>query len=205
MKDTLVIITGGTIDAEAYPDPKNPPVNATMLEHSMIPDVMSEMWKEEEGFFADKCDFLRWRSRDSKEFLTGDMRELAKIIRSSTAKNIIITHGTDAMPHHARQLEKMLLGRDMHMLDDAFAKHHSSAEAVRNKRIIFTGAMMPLANGEESDGYKNLRYIFDHMDKWETGVRAVMHQKSFRPEGLTKDMQKYVFNGTIIPDGKGRS
>ena len=77
-------------------------------------------------------------------------------------RNIIITHGTDAMAHHARQIEKMLSQRDTHLLDDVHAKTYSGAEVVRNKRVIFTGAMMPLANGSESDGYKNLAYIFLH-------------------------------------------
>ncbi len=197
-KDTLIIITGGTIDAEAYPDPKHPPKNATMLDKSLIPITVAGM----KG--GERCDCLEWKSRDSKDFLTADIRELAKIIRSSQAKNIIITHGTDAMPHHARQLESMLLKRDVHMLDDAFAKAYSGAEAVRGKRVVFTGAMMPLANGKESDGYKNLEYIFTHMDSWQPGVRAVMHERSYKPEGLRKNMDTYVFEGTVIPDAPAR-
>lgn len=194
-KDTLIIITGGTIDAEAYPDPKNPPEDAIMLEKSLIPLTVAQM-----GHDA-RCDYLPWISRDSKKFSAEEMRNLAKIIRTSSAKNIIITHGTDGMPVHCRQIQRLLHRRDVGLPRDAFAKDSTGKERVReDKRVIFTGAMMPLANGPESDGYLNLDYIFGHMDQWKPGVRAVMHSTSFEPKGLYKDFMDYTFHGRVIDD-----
>lgn len=184
VKDTLVIMTGGTIDAEPYPDPKNPPTNASMLENSVIPSTIASMGH------GDRCDFLKWVAKDSKDFTNEEMDALAEIIRTSHAKNIIVTHGTDAMPHHSRQIEGRLKNN---------ISRHSKNKPV-DKKVIFTGAMVPIANGPESDGYKNLEYIFKRMDSWENGVRVVMHEKSFRPVGLSKDFSTYTFHGKEIPD-----
>lgn len=205
-KDTLIIMTGGTIDAEAYPDPKNPPKNATMLKESRIPETLKGMGVD------DRCDFLSWKAKDSKHFTDEDMRDLAKIIRTSSAKNIIITHGTDAMPDNARRIEALLRQQDTDLRKDlrnaAYGREDDASRFVRGekavggKRIIFTGAMMPLANGKASDAYQNLDYILHYMDSWKPGVRAVMHGMSFKPKSLYKDFKTYEFHGQVIADAQ---
>ncbi|MBY0406529.1 MAG: asparaginase domain-containing protein, partial [Rickettsiales bacterium] len=106
-KKTLVIMTGGTIDAEAYPDPLNPPKNAIMLEKSLIPMTLAEMGVDKD------CDFLSWRAKDSKHFYERDMIDLAQIIRTAEADTIIITHGTDAMPDNAHSIHRLLRQHDV--------------------------------------------------------------------------------------------
>ena len=193
MQDTLIIMTGGTIDAEPYPDPNNPPKNAIPLENSVIPSTIASMG------YGGRCDFFKWTAKDSKAFTSEEMDALAQIIRTSPAKNIIITHGTDAMPEHSRQI----LGR-LSRVDTAVPNGHVAIHGKRknkadiDKRVIFTGAMMPIANGPESDGYKNLGYIFRNMDKWQAGVRVVMHEKSFDPVGLSKNFETFRFHGREI-------
>ncbi|NBO19152.1 MAG: hypothetical protein EBV03_08015 [Proteobacteria bacterium] len=211
VKDTLVIMTGGTIDAEAYPDPANPPKDATMLDHSMIPMTVAQMNPK----YDQRCDYLVWRAKDSKHFSDKDMMDLAKIIRTSRARNIIITHGTDAMPENSRTIRSLLARPDKDLRVDAGRKEGllelQEGGYVRgvmpgfDKRVIFTGAMMPLANGPESDAYKNLEYIFANMDGWKNGVRAVMHSKSFDVAGLEKDFTTYQFKGRVLPDGPAKA
>ncbi len=194
-KDTLIIMTGGTIDAEAYPDPKHPPHNATMLTNSLIPGTLAEMG------FDKRCDYLPWKAKDSKNFTTGEMRDLAKIIRTAQHRNIIITHGTDAMPEHSRKIATLLQKPEPDLRNDAGAGRFIRGEGVvHDKTVVFTGAMMPLANGPMSDAYQNLAYIFKHMDDWQPGVRVVMHGASFEPFGLTKDFDSYTFKGRTIPE-----
>lgn len=199
-KDVLVIITGGTIDAEVYPDPAHPPKRATMLEHSMIPEVVTHMGH------GGRCDFLPWHPKDSNEFTAEEMRDLSRIIRTSPAKYVIITHGTDAMADHSREIAQYLQSPDPSLRGD----HPSAATVpfvrgegpVRDKVVAFTGAMTPLANGPESDAYKNLQYIFEQMEGWRPGVRVVMHGKSFATEGLQKNFTTYTFEGRQIPDAQ---
>jgi len=197
-KDVLVIMTGGTIDAEPYTDPAHPPKRATMLTHSMIPTTMEQMG------FAQRCDFLPWRAKDSNDFTPEEMRDLAQIIRTSKARYVIVTHGTDAMADHSRDIMQRL-----QLPDSSLRSDHPSGATVpfvrgewpsRDKVVVFTGAMVPLANGPRSDAYKNLHYICENMEGWKPGVRVVMHEKSFAPEGLKKNFATYTFEGNEIPD-----
>lgn len=189
-------MTGGTIDAEPYPDPDHPPKDATMLHISQVPAVIGALGHDK------RCDYLPWRAKDSKHYTPQDMQDLADIIRTSRASNIIITHGTDAMPENSRMVMEYL----QHLEDDT-AKFSVDCSPLGKKRVIFTGAMLPLSNGPTSDGLKNLDYIMKHIDGWDAGVRVVMHEQSFAPVGLTKDFSRYQFRGTVIPDApqRGRS
>jgi L-asparaginase len=196
--DTLIIMTGGTIDAEAYPDPLNPPKDAAMLKTSLIPEVVWEM----KG--GSECDFLSWKAKDSKHFTREDMEDLAKIIRTSHARHIIITHGTDAMAEHSREISALLQRQDHTLRRDKPSGAHDrfirGEHPATDKVVVFTGALMPLANGSESDAYKNLEYILRNIHRWPPGVRAVMHQTSFHPEGLSKNFITYRFEGREIAE-----
>lgn len=200
-RDTLIIMTGGTIDAEPYHDPMKPPKNATMLAHSLIPGTVEHLGHGE------TCDYLSWRAKDSKHFTGQDLQDLAKIIRTSTARHIIITHGTDAMPENSRRIRDLLKAPDKTLRKDAALRRGAFVRGEApacDKVVVFTGAMMPLANGPESDAYKNIEYILGHIRKWPEGVRVVMHGQSFDPEGLEKDFNTYTFRGTQLPDRAGR-
>lgn len=199
-KDTLIIMTGGTIDAEAYPDPLHPPKDATMLPCSLIPAALANMG------VAGRCSFLPWRAKDSKHVTDADIEDLARIIRTAEARTVIITHGTDAMAENGRRLKRCLERPDPALRDDAWAgceAHVRGGTPLRDKRVILTGALMPLANGAASDAHENLSYIFSHMDGWEAGMRVVMHGVSYAPEGLVKNLGTYRFQGRILDGDRG--
>lgn len=164
----LIIITGGTIDAEAYADPENPPKIATMLEESAVPAALAGMNLARPYY----C-FL-WLRKDSKEFTEADIKALAQVIKTSGHTEIVITHGTDRMVENSR----MLAG--VGIQDSGI-------------RVAFTGSMIPLANGEHSDGYRNLRYAMENISEFPVGVWIAFEGKRFDPHQTIKDFNNYRF------------
>jgi L-asparaginase len=72
--------------------------------------------------------------KDSLEFTEEDLQQIEKACISTSAKSIVITHGTDTMTETAKRLAKLRL----------------------DKTILLTGAMIPYAFGSSSDGFFNL-------------------------------------------------
>lgn len=167
MKDILIIMTGGTIDAEAYPDPARPPKNAIPLKDSLVPQAVEEM-----GHAGD-CRFFQWMMKDSKDFTSAEIYAMSVFVRQRRAEHIIITHGTDRMPENSRQLAELL--------------------KESGKTVIVTGAMLPLANGQASDGYENLRFAIERMEALAPGVHVVMHGRLFTPSKLRKNFTTRQF------------
>lgn len=164
----LVIITGGTIDAEAYADPQNPPAFATMLEESAVPAALAAMNLARPYY----C-FL-WLRKDSKAFTESDIKALAQVIKTSGHNEIVITHGTDRMVENSRGLS-------------GFGIQDSGI------RVAFTGSMIPLSNGEHSDGYRNLRYAMENVGDFPAGVWISFEGKRFDPHKTVKDFSTYRF------------
>ncbi len=171
MRDrTLIVISGGTIDARAY---RETPVNITPLESSIIPDSLKKLK------LAEECVCFTWLRKDSKEFTETELRELAELIREHDFTRVVITHGTDRMVENARsmqQLRKMLGG---------------------DKVVMFTGSMIPIANELEgickSDGYDNLRFAIEQARTAPAGVYIAFTEKLFDPSRTKKDYEKKVF------------
>jgi L-asparaginase/Glu-tRNA(Gln) amidotransferase subunit D len=180
----LVIITGGTIDAEAYVDPANPPKIATMLDESAVPAALAQMNLARPYY----C-FL-WLRKDSKEFTEADIKALAQVIKTSGHKDIVITHGTDRMVENSTALHRMLC-------TPAKQGEARSVEfgviAPSNYRIAFTGSMIPLANGNHSDGYRNLRFAMENIGDFPVGVWMAFEGKRFDPHRTIKDFDTYQF------------
>jgi L-asparaginase/Glu-tRNA(Gln) amidotransferase subunit D len=194
----LIIATGGTIDS-AYADPDHPPDRAEPLAESLIPEVLARL-----GFSAD-CDILPWRREDSSFFRDNpaQLRALAETVAQCAYDRIIITHGTDAMAINAE--------RFMAMLREIAPDH--------KKTILFTGAIIPLANdpslhpspvallanGEtvtmkraQSDGVDNLdfaiRTLMDERMRPPTEVRIAMQGENMDPSRIRKNRERGVFS-----------
>lgn len=167
MRDILFIMTGGTIDAEAYPNPARPPKKAIPLRDSLVPQAVAELGLTED------CRFFQWTMKDSKDFLPPEIYAMSVFIKQRRAAHVIITHGTDRMPETSRELDKLMQGS--------------------GKTVIFTGSMLPLANGRQSDAYENLRYCIGHIDTLAPGVHVVMHGRLFAPARLKKNFETKRF------------
>lgn len=176
MASILVIITGGTIDAEPY---AATPERVTPLAQSVIPAVLRAMG------YTD-CDFYPWKMKDSQEFTPDDMRDLADIICADTSEAFLVTHGTDAMKANALQLEKYVQGS--------------------GKTVFFVGAMEPLKHGVASDGPENLKYALDTIAQVKAqmgeGVFIIGRGEKadgtfgacmFRPNEVEKDKTRKLF------------
>lgn len=170
----LLIRMGGTIDAEPYPDPRNPPVDVTPLhgEKSPVLRVMKsfDQGKIESQAHTDAEKYVK----DSKKITQGDLEEVADFIRKDQHRYFIITHGTDAMVDNAAALKGLLRGMD--------------------KIVAFTGAMVPLSMHDEtsgiaSDGIPALRHTIENIASQPAGVYAV---------GIDKGTGKYAF---LDPEG----
>lgn len=169
MDKTLVVISGGTIDACAY---RQTPENITPLETSIIPDAVRMLG------FAEECVFYSWLRKDSKDITETDLRDLANIIDHQGYKHVVITHGTDRMVQNAA----LMLKQDV--------------IAGSDKVIVFTGAMVPLANEiegyEKSDGYGNLRYSLTQVKTAKPGVYIGFQDKLFDPLRTHKDFKNKI-------------
>jgi L-asparaginase/Glu-tRNA(Gln) amidotransferase subunit D len=89
MKDFLIIITGGTIDAMPY---TATPVHIVPLMLSIVPRTVKQLGLDEH------CHYLHWSMKDSKQFDDYELRTLAKVIAWSEANYVVITHGTCIAP-----------------------------------------------------------------------------------------------------------
>ena len=90
-------------------------------------------------------------------------------------KQIIITHGTDTMVKTARIL----------------------ADAVNDKTIVLTGAMIPVRFGS-SDGLFNMGSALSFVQALSHGVYIAMNGQIFNQKNVRKNKKLGIFEGTEI-------
>lgn len=140
----LVLTTGGTIGALAYPDPVHPPVFSEMPPPSR--DFVREVVMKEFAGMGPRC--LAAEPRDSKNIDAAYRDTLAAMMRGADEQNILLTHGTDAILDSADYFDRLQKGGDL-----------------AGRIIVLTGAMVPLANGPQSDGYRNLAFAMRQLQE----------------------------------------
>ena len=145
----LVLTTGGTIGSLAYPDPVHPPKSATFRDGRDYVHIL--LAQPPFNRFPIHC--LSLEQRDSKGVDALYRERLLNTIYRWTERKVIVTHGTNTL------------------LETAAFLHGKQVP----KSIILTGAMIPLANGEISDGYKNLDFALEWIQlRREAGVYIVL-------------------------------
>ena len=90
-------------------------------------------------------------------------------------RQIIITHGTDTMVKTARIL----------------------ADAVNDKTIVLTGAMIPVRFGS-SDGLFNMGSALSFVQALSPGVYIAMNGQIFNQENVRKNKKLGIFEGTEL-------
>ncbi|MDD5022705.1 MAG: asparaginase domain-containing protein [Candidatus ainarchaeum sp.] len=105
--------------------------------------------------------------KDSREIRYKDRQKILDLIKKSTCKMIIITHGTYTMPDTGQYLK------------DQIKKH--------SKTIVLTGSMIPLKGFENSDAAFNLGYAIASVQYLSPGVYICMNGKVFDPEKVDKN------------------
>ena len=112
---------------------------------------------------------------DSLKMTTEDRLSILEHCKKTEMDKIIITHGTDTMVETARII----------------------AEAQLVKTIVFTGAMVPYAFGNSSDGFFNLGSSLAFVQTLPPGVFVVMNGRYFNFDGVRKNKQTGNFEEVI--------
>lgn len=107
---------------------------------------------------------------DSLDMKETDRAAIASACRACDEERIVVTHGTDTMVLTAAVL----------------------AEAVPDKTIVLTGAMIPIAFGS-SDGLFNLGSALSFVQVLDKGVYVAMNGRYFPWDGVRKNRETGVF------------
>tara|TARA_B100000989_G_scaffold154624_1_gene115328 strand:+ start:825 stop:1448 length:624 start_codon:yes stop_codon:yes gene_type:complete len=137
MANILIVTTGGTIESFYNPE-EGTPYHVPQDAGSIIPEALEKMGA------ADGCQFLHLCQKDSKQVNSADLQAIATYMREQGFNNVVVVHGTDTMPQHARTLRVLL-----------------NKQGMQNTNIVFTGAMEPLRDKDkawrlQSEGWDNL-------------------------------------------------
>lgn len=179
----LVIVTGGTIDAAAYPvvgGKITPPKDARPLVNS---NVIRYLRQDPE--WEKKYHFVHLRPVDSKYMNAAYRHNLLNIIKNAPEKRVMLTMGTDCMAPVAWDIEQKLGEKN-------------------DKAVVFTGAMVPIANGDEwTDGFHNINWAIQNTEGDAPGVWITFTEKNntvwhtWRPEGLRKNLEAQRFENHL--------
>ncbi len=109
---------------------------------------------------------------DSLEMTDDDREIIYHNCKRTLAQDIIITHGTDTMAETARYLE---------------------SKTLEGKTIILTGAMIPYAFGNSSDGFFNLGAALAFAQVLEPGVYVAMNGRYYHASEVKKNQKTGFF------------
>jgi hypothetical protein len=173
----IQITTGGTIAAELYQDPKNPPDYSSFSSgNTRVEDKIEEIHsrdRKSDGILhstyhpkARRIFTADFGVLDSKDLVKPDESDQSKrprldqivdfivecINKNPNCNKFLLTCGTDGMMEVAQYINEKLPEQ---------LKVKLGAEKGQQKfnemRMVITGAMTPIANGKTSDGPKNLK------------------------------------------------
>jgi L-asparaginase len=108
--------------------------------------------------------------RDSLHITNSDVNVILEECQNSEEDKILITHGTDKMTFTAK-----ILG-----------------QSIKNKTIVFTGAIIPYAFGS-SDGLFNLGSALAFVQTLPYGVYVAMNGRYFNYDNVSKNKQNGNF------------
>lgn len=109
---------------------------------------------------------------DSLEMTEADRSIIAHNCHRAKRNKILITHGTDTMVETAAYL---------------------ASEKIKDKTIVITGAMIPYAFGNSSDGFFNLGSALAFVQTLSVGVYVVMNGRYFNWDNVRKNRQTGYF------------
>jgi L-asparaginase/Glu-tRNA(Gln) amidotransferase subunit D len=187
---TLVVITGGTIEALYDPDKGTPyfvPVPDS-AEDSCIPAALKELGHDPKSF-----DVMPLSMLDSKKVWVRSMETILAHATQEGYTKVMVVHGTDTMPSHARYLERRL-------------EEYGQEFGADQLRIVFTGGMQPLRDSDGTwhardkvDGWRNLQRAMEDLQREAPGVYIEMGEGPWKPKRVDKHVQT---DGEGKPDSK---
>ncbi|GAA5222143.1 asparaginase domain-containing protein [Membranihabitans marinus] len=111
--------------------------------------------------------------KDSLDMTIGDRRLIAEKMIDSPHDQIVLTHGTDTMVDTAAYLAK--------------------ENALQNKTIVITGAMIPYTFGVSSDGFFNLGSALSFVQVLPPGLYISMNGRYFNWDNVQKNYNTGIF------------
>jgi L-asparaginase len=162
MKKRMIqlIVTGGTFD-KTYDHIKG----ELYFEHTHIPKMLKRS----------RCKLTIHVTplllKDSLAFTEEDLLRIEKACTTTSAKSIVITHGTDTMVYTAKRLAQLAL----------------------DKTIVLTGAMIPYAFGSSSDGFFNLGCALSFSQTLSSNVYITMQGQYFLWDEVQKNKNLGLF------------
>lgn len=164
MSNIHFILTGGTIEKSYDPQTEKPEFRTG----SIIPEYLQNIVKAYPQITIETVCQI-----DSLQ-MTDDIRaQILKSIQSAPQDKIIIIHGTSTMQDTAKYLSKNLSNN--------------------SKKIILTGAMIPMKEFAMSDGGFNLGYAMAKIDDVAAGVYVCMNARCFAAAQVHKNLQEGRF------------
>ena len=109
---------------------------------------------------------------DSLEMTDSDREIILHNCQKTTSSHILITHGTDTMVKTAEAIAK---------------------EKIIGKTIVLTGAMIPYAFGNSSDGFFNLGSALAFVQSLKPGIYIVMNGRYFDWDKVQKNTKTGFF------------
>ena len=109
---------------------------------------------------------------DSLEMTDSDREIIIHNCQKTTSNHILITHGTDTMVKTAEAIAK---------------------EKISGKTIVLTGAMIPYAFGNSSDGFFNLGSALAFVQSLKPGIYIVMNGRYFDWNKVQKNTKTGFF------------
>lgn len=166
-KDILILKMGGTIE---FKDPAYEKINDLMKLDVTIDAYLRNLINPHFTYeIKTICE------KDSRDINSEDLENLKKIIVNAKQNYILITHGTFTMKDTGNFLEKVL------------------KEGNLKKKIILTGAMVPIIGFSISDAGFNLGFSVSAFDTVESGVYICMNGGIFKPQEVEKNMKLLRF------------
>lgn len=133
---------------------------------SSIPDMLDR------ARFTVAYDLKTLMMLDSLEMTETDREIILHNVRRSPYEQILITHGTDTMEITAAYLAKA---------------------GVEDKTVVITGAMIPYAFGDSSDGFFNLGSALSFVQLLPNGIYVVMNGRYFHWDKVEKNRKTGYF------------
>ena len=115
---------------------------------------------------------------DSLEMTDSDREIILHNCQKTTSSHILITHGTDTMVKTAEALAKEKVLRESEL---------------KYRTIVLTGAMIPYAFGNSSDGFFNLGSALAFVQSLKSGIYIVMNGRYFDWDKVQKNTKTGFF------------
>ncbi len=158
---------GGTIE---FRDPAYEKINDLMKLDVSIDGYLKNLVKPHFTF-----DIEVVCNKDSRDITKEDLNNLWIKIKASNRENILITHGTFTMKNTAQFLEKIMVEENI------------------SKKIIITGAMVPIVGFSISDAGFNLGYSLGSFIGIKNGVYMCMNGGVFKADEVEKNTELLRF------------